>query len=162
MFALAALLHVSPATVYTWFNRWEQGGLAGLANAKYPDRPAILQAANRERVEAAVRTNHQQAMRSNHQKLKEMTAALRQELNNARILHSATFQARLQGWEDQDLHLFYLPTYSLHLNKVEILWRQIKYEWLRPEAYTDFKTLKTAVWHALDRVGLKCTIQFAP
>ena len=70
--ALAALLHVSPGTVYTWFNRWEQGGLAGLANAKGQGRPAILQAADREPVEAAVRTNRQQ--------LKEVTAALRQEL----------------------------------------------------------------------------------
>ena len=28
-----AVLHVSRPTVYTWFNRWERGGLAGLANA---------------------------------------------------------------------------------------------------------------------------------
>jgi transposase len=70
--ALAALLHVSQGTVYSWFNRWEQGGLAGLANAKGQGRPAILQAADRERVEAAVRANRQQ--------LKEVTAALRQEL----------------------------------------------------------------------------------
>lgn len=71
--SLAALLHVSLGTVYTWFNRWEQGGLAGLANAKGQGRPAILQAADRERVEAAVRTNRQQ--------LKEVTATLRQELD---------------------------------------------------------------------------------
>lgn len=71
--ALAALLHVSAGTVYTWFNRWKAGGLAGLANAKGQGRPAILQAADRERVEAAVRANRQQ--------LKEVTAALRQELD---------------------------------------------------------------------------------
>jgi len=32
--ALAALLNVGQGTVYGWFNRWERGGLAGLANAK--------------------------------------------------------------------------------------------------------------------------------
>ena len=32
--ALAALLEVSQGEVYGWFNRWERGGLAGLANAK--------------------------------------------------------------------------------------------------------------------------------
>ena len=82
-------------------------------------------------------------------------------LDNARIHHAAIFQARLQAWEDRDVHIFYLPTYSPHLNKIETLWRKVKYEWLRPEAYADFKTLKTAVWHILDRVGLQFTIQFA-
>ena len=31
-----AVLNVSRPTVYTWFNRWERGGLAGLANAAGP------------------------------------------------------------------------------------------------------------------------------
>jgi hypothetical protein len=82
-------------------------------------------------------------------------------LDNAKIHHSALFQAQLQHWEDQDVYIFYLPTYSPHLNKLETLWRKIKYEWLRPEAYLHFKTLKTAVWHILDRVGLQYTIQFS-
>ncbi|AWM32194.1 IS630 family transposase [Hymenobacter nivis] len=82
-------------------------------------------------------------------------------LDNARLHHTAAFQARLQDWEDRDVHIFYLPTYSPHLNKIETLWRKVKYEWLRPEAYADFKTLKTAVWHILDRVGRQFTIQFA-
>ena len=80
-------------------------------------------------------------------------------LDNARLHHAATFQARLQDWEVRDVPIFYLPT-SPHLNKIETLWRKVKYEWLRPEAYADFKTLKTAVWHILDRVGLQFTIQF--
>ena len=70
--ALATLLDVGQGTVYGWFNRWERGGLAGLANAKGQGRPAILQAADQERVEAAVRANRQQ--------LKDVTAVLRQEL----------------------------------------------------------------------------------
>ncbi len=70
--ALAALLHVSSGTIYTWFDRWEQGGLAGLANGKGQGRPAILQAADQPQVEAAVRANRQQ--------LKDVTATLRQEL----------------------------------------------------------------------------------
>ena len=82
-------------------------------------------------------------------------------LDNARLHHAAAFQARLQDGEDRDVHIFYLPTYSPHLNNIETLWRKVKYEWLRPEAYADFKTLKTAVWHILDRVGLQFTIQFA-
>ena len=70
--ALSVLLQVSEATGYSWFNRWEGGGLAGLANAKGQGRPAILQAADREQVEAAVRVNRQQ--------IKEVVVALREEL----------------------------------------------------------------------------------
>ena len=70
--ALATLLDVGQGTVYGWFNRWERGGLAGLANAKGQGRPAILQSADQEQVKAAVRANRQQ--------LKDVTAVLRQEL----------------------------------------------------------------------------------
>jgi transposase len=81
-------------------------------------------------------------------------------LANARIHHAASFQARLDDWEAQNVHIFYLPTYCPHLHKIETLWRKIKYEWLRPEAYATFQTLKTAVWHILDRVGQQYTIRF--
>ena len=83
-------------------------------------------------------------------------------LDNASLHHAAVFRARLQAWEDQDVHLFHLPTDSPHLNKIETLWRKMKYEWLRPEAYADFNTLKTAVWFILDRVGQQFTVKFAP
>ncbi len=83
-------------------------------------------------------------------------------LDNAKIHHAAAFQARLAAWEEQDVSIFYLPAYSPHLNKIETLWRKINYEWLRPEAYLTFQSLKTAVWHILDRVGQQYTVQFAP
>jgi len=70
--ALGQALGVSSRTVYTWFNRWEAGGLAGLANAAGQGRRPIRSAADEEPVLAAVRTNRQQ--------LKEVTATLRQEL----------------------------------------------------------------------------------
>ncbi len=64
-----AVLHVSRPTVYTWFNRWERGGLA---NAAGQGRRPILGAADEEPVVEAVRANRQQ--------LKQVTAALRQQL----------------------------------------------------------------------------------
>ena len=70
--AIMAVLQVSRPTVYTWFNRWEAGGLAGLANAAGQGRRPILTAADEELVVAAVHTHRQQ--------LKEVTATLRQEL----------------------------------------------------------------------------------
>ena len=67
-----AVLQVSRSTVYTWFNRWERGGLAGLANVARQGRHPILGAADAAPVAAAVRANRQQ--------LKEVAVALRQEL----------------------------------------------------------------------------------
>ena len=72
MAALAQALGVNSRTVYTWFDRGERGGLAGLANAAGQGRRPILSAADEEPVLATVRTNRQQ--------LQEVTATLRQEL----------------------------------------------------------------------------------
>ncbi len=81
-------------------------------------------------------------------------------LDNARIHHSAAFPAQLPIWEAQDVFIFYLPTYSPHLNKIETLWRKTKYEWLKPEAYASFAVLKETVRRILDQVGTKYTIKF--
>jgi len=82
-------------------------------------------------------------------------------LDNVKIHHAAAFQARLAAWEDQDAYIFYLPTYSPHLNKIKTRWRKIKYEWLRPAAYATFQTLKTAVWHILDHVSPQYSIRYS-
>ena len=74
-------------------------------------------------------------------------------LDNARIHRAAAFRARFEAWQAQDVSIFCLPTYSPHRNKVEPLWRKINYEWLWPEAYVTFRTLKRAIWHILDRGG---------
>ena len=70
--AIMAVLQVSRPTVYTWFNRWQAGGLAGLANAAGQGRHPILSATDEAPVLEAVRANRQQ--------IKEVTATLRQEL----------------------------------------------------------------------------------
>ena len=70
--SLEQALGVSSRTVYTWFNRWESGGLAGLANAAGQGRRPILAAADETPVLAAVRANRQQ--------LKEVTVTLREQL----------------------------------------------------------------------------------
>ena len=71
MAALAQALGVSSRTVYTWFDRGERGGLAGLTNVAGQGRRSILAAAAAQVLAAA---------RANRQQLKEVTATLRQEL----------------------------------------------------------------------------------
>lgn len=65
-------------------------------------------------------------------------------------------------WQKQGLYVFYLPSYSPHLNIVETLWRKLKYEWLQPEDYTNKQTLCYGVWQALAAVGNSLTIGFSP
>ena len=73
-------------------------------------------------------------------------------LDNASV-HAKAFKERSHIWQSRGLFVFFLPPYSPHLNIAEILWRKLKYEWLRPEDYADKETLRLAVWQALAAVG---------
>ena len=55
-------------------------------------------------------------------------------LDNARV-HTKAVKERWPVWQERGLFVFFLPTYSPHLNIVEVLWRKLKYEWLRPDDY---------------------------
>ena len=44
-------------------------------------------------------------------------------IDNAPIHHSQLFKSKIGQWEEQNLFLLYLPTYSAELNKIEILWK---------------------------------------
>jgi len=83
-------------------------------------------------------------------------------LDNAPIHHGRAVRQRRDAWQARGLFVFYLPPYSPHLNIAEILWRKLKYEWLRPEDYADAPTLRYQVWLALKAVGETLTINFSP
>jgi transposase len=82
-------------------------------------------------------------------------------LDNARV-HTKAVKERSAVWQGRGLFVFFLPTYSPHLNIAEALWRKLKYEWLRPEDYADKETLRLAVWQALSTVGQSLAIGFSP
>ena len=82
-------------------------------------------------------------------------------LDNASTHRSAALSARLAEWAEKGLLLFFLPTYSPELNRIEILWRMCKYYWLPFVAYTSFAALKDAVRNVLNKVGIECKIKFA-
>ncbi len=83
-------------------------------------------------------------------------------LDNAPIHHGKAVRQRRDVWQARGLFMFYLPTYSPHLNIAEVLWRKLKYEWLRAEDYADKETLHYQVWLALKAVGTSLTINFSP
>ena len=82
-------------------------------------------------------------------------------LDNARV-HTKAVKERGAVWQERGLFVWFLPTYSPHLNIAEVLWRKLKYEWLRPQDYTDKDTLRYAVWTALKAVGDTLKIAFSP
>lgn len=82
-------------------------------------------------------------------------------LDNSSVHTSAEFKEQIQKWEDLGLFLFFLPTYSPHLNIIEILWRKIKYEWLTPKDYESKDTLVEAIRHILKKFGTDYKIHFS-
>ena len=82
-------------------------------------------------------------------------------LDNASAHVAKRVQERRAFWQDRGLFLFYLPPYSPHLNIVEVLWRKLKYQWLRPQDYLESQTLFYQVHQALAAVGTLLKIHFA-
>jgi transposase len=79
-------------------------------------------------------------------------------LDNAPIHKSYEFLEAVKRWEKDDLYIFFLPTYSPHLNFIETLWRKMKYEWLKPGDYQNCDTLSKAVSDIISLFGQKYTI----
>lgn len=64
------------------------------------------------------------------QLLKQTAKPLVVVVDNASIRAAKAVGALLQLPEFERLTLYFLPPYSPELNRIEILWRKIKYQWL--------------------------------
>ena len=82
-------------------------------------------------------------------------------VDNAPVHRSKQVKAKAREWRKKGLRLFFLPPYSPHLNRIEVLWRQMKYRWLEPSAYADFSSLVQAVTAILNQVGSKYLLSFS-
>jgi transposase len=82
-------------------------------------------------------------------------------LDNAPVHSTKKIQDRRQVWEARGLVLFYLPPYSPHLNIIEILWRMLKYLWLKPEDYAEEQLLFYKTTLALAALGTSLRINFS-
>ena len=92
-----------------------------------------------------------------HQTIKQPTAIV---MDNAPIHKSHLFQAKVEQWKQNDLFIFFLPTYSPHLNPIEILWRMIKYQWLEYEKIQNEDQLIDELERILRAVGSEYFINF--
>jgi len=80
-------------------------------------------------------------------------------IDNASVHHSKVFEIKINEWREQDLYVYFLPKYSPELNKIEILWRFIKYSWLPFGAYTNIQIFKECLNEILQNIGIKYKIK---
>ena len=82
-------------------------------------------------------------------------------LDNAKVHHSEAFKAKIPEWKTHNVQIFYLPTYSPHLNLIETLWRKCKYEWLLPEHFESWNKLMNQLDFIFNTFGTnEYTIKF--
>jgi transposase len=81
-------------------------------------------------------------------------------LDNARIHRSKLMHGKRAEWEEKNFYIFNLPPYSPHLNLIEILWRKMKYEWLKAEDYVSFEKLTEAIKEILSNLRTEYKINF--
>ena len=82
-------------------------------------------------------------------------------LDNAPWHKSQKMMDKLEEWNEKNIYLFFLPTYSPHLNLIETLWRKIKYEWLRAEHYESAKILPEAIFNIIRNYDDRFCINFS-
>lgn len=81
-------------------------------------------------------------------------------IDNAPTHKSKIFKNNISRWEEKGLYIIYLPPYSPQLNKIEILWRLIKYNWMPIEAYNSIEDLNYHLDRILATFGKEYTINF--
>jgi transposase len=81
-------------------------------------------------------------------------------LDNAPFHCSEKIMEKIEYWGKNNLFLYYLPPYSPQLNRIERLWKFMKYYWMPLNAYCSFEKLKSAVNDLLSGYGKQHLITF--
>ena len=81
-------------------------------------------------------------------------------VDQASIHTSDALYNKLAQWQQRNIEIFQLPSYSPQLNLIEILWRFIKYEWIEISAYQSWQSLVKYVEKVLKEFGENYVINF--
>ncbi|ACK64730.1 transposase (plasmid) [Rippkaea orientalis PCC 8801] len=81
-------------------------------------------------------------------------------MDQASIHTSDNLLKKLEEWEQRNLKIFWLPTYSPQQNLIEILWKFVKYEWVEVDAYENWTSLLNYLKKVLDNFGQEYVINF--
>jgi len=84
---------------------------------------------------------------------KQITKTTITVLDNASIHTSKKFKAKIKEREQLGLHLLYLPPYSPELNPIEMLWREMKYNWMDLKALESFEAYQKHIEKLLNGFG---------
>jgi transposase len=79
---------------------------------------------------------------------------------NASIHTSNEFNENMKKWKKRGLTIYRIPPYSPELNKIEIIWRKIKYEGLPFSAYESYSSLKKELFKVLSDIGTVHKVKF--
>jgi transposase len=82
-------------------------------------------------------------------------------MDKASFHTSQKIQQKISEWQEKNLEIFWLPSYSPQMNLIEILWRFMKYEWIEINAYSSWQNLVNYVEKVLRNFGEKYVINFA-
>jgi len=74
-------------------------------------------------------------------------------LDNAPTHTSKLFQAKIEEWKTKGLILYFLPPYAPQLNRIEILWKFMKYHWIKISDYASTQTLEDYIYRVLSSYG---------
>jgi hypothetical protein len=85
-------------------------------------------------------------------------------LDNYSVHKSERVKAEQKAWEEADIHLFYLPSYSPELSDIEPVWQDVKYRELTKRSFSSLGQLLIHVTDALLRKSEKLFMahQMAP
>ena len=92
---------------------------------------------------------------------KDLTKTTVVVLDQASIHTSDCLLKKLSEWEQKNLKIFWLPTYSPKENLIEIFWKFVKYEWIEVDAYESWSSLLKYLKKVLDNLGQEYAINFA-
>ena len=81
-------------------------------------------------------------------------------VDQASIHTSYAIEDKLEEWQERQIEIFVLPSYSPELNLIEILWRFMKYEWIEISAYRCWQSLVEYVEKVLKNFGEDYVINF--
>ncbi len=82
-------------------------------------------------------------------------------MDKASFHRSKKIQDKINEWQQKNLEIFWLPSYSPQLNLIEILWRFMKYEWIEMDAYSSWQNLVNYVEKVIRDFGKEYVINFA-
>ena len=81
-------------------------------------------------------------------------------IDNASFHKSVMVKEAMEGWKKQNLFFQFIPPYCSELNRIEILWRRAKHNWLELADFASAERLEKAVLNIFKFYGTKYSITF--